>query len=418
VVAFVVRRDTPVAVVDLGPQQPIAAAIGRWRDRYAGAAGGAAPGQADPAARLRRLLWEPLEKRLNGVRTLLVSPDGALAAFPLAALPGSRPGSYLIEDLAVAVVPVPQLVAAYARPAGTDGQETPSPSLLLVGDVDYDARPAPGEILAEATAARRATRSGAGLHFAPLAGTAAEVTTVGRLFRQAYPAGTAAELCRALASKAAVRARAAGNDYLHLATHGFFAPPELRSVLAGDEEFTADVHPGLLSGLALAGINSDSEPTSTGSASPGAGILTALEAAELDLGAVDLVVLSACETGLGRVAGGEGLLGLQRAFQVAGARTVVGSLWKLDDAATQLFMAEFYENLWLKKRGKLEALRQAQLAMLRAGDPQRGILRGAGKRVPIDPAALARAREVLRAQEHGQLPPFFWAGFVLSGDWR
>ena len=116
----------------------------------------------------------------------------------------------------------------------------------------------------------------------------------------------------------------------------------------------------MLSGLALAGANRNPE-SSTDVLQLDDGILTALEVAELDLGGTELVVLSACETGLGRAAGGEGLLGLQRAFQVAGARTVVASLWKVDDEATQQLMSEFYSNLWQKHLSPLEALRQAQL---------------------------------------------------------
>jgi CHAT domain-containing protein len=151
----------------------------------------------------------------------------------------------------------------------------------------------------------------------------------------------------------------------------------------------------LLSGLALAGANTPPTPDRDD------GILTALEVAELELGGVELAVLSACETGLGPVAGGEGVLGLQRAFQVAGARTVVASLWQVPDEATRLLMERFYDNLWQKRMGKLEALRQAQLGLLREGTS-----RGVG-RVRI-PGAATPAR----------LPPHYWAGFVLSGDWR
>src|SRR5262245_42090026 len=112
-----------------------------------------------------------------------------------------------------------------------------------------------------------------------------------------------------------------------------------------------------------------------------------LEIASLDLRRVELAVLSACETGLGEAAGGEGMLGLQRAFQVAGAKTVMATLWKVDDEATQQFMRRFYQNLWLRKMDKLEALRDTQRWMLR--------------------------------QEDGKYrDPFYWAAFVLSGDWR
>jgi CHAT domain-containing protein len=120
------------------------------------------------------------------------------------------------------------------------------------------------------------------------------------------------------------------------------------------------------------------------------------------LGAVDLAVLSACETGLGPVAGGEGVLGLQRAFQVSGARTVVASLWKVSDEATRRLMERFYQNLWDKRMGRLEALRQAQLAMLREGPPRGMVI----------------VKKDDQAEKPPKLPPYYWAAFVLSGDWR
>jgi CHAT domain-containing protein len=188
-----------------------------------------------------------------------------------------------------------------------------------------------------------------------------------------------------------------------MATHGFFADERFRSALgrsaqspAAGLELRADqsvagYHPGLLSGLALAGVNA---PTADDD-----GILTAEEVATLDLSRVELAVLSACETGLGQVAGGEGLLGLQRAFHAAGARTVVSTLWKVDDVATRDVMERFYENLWKKEMGKLAALREAQLWMLRTRGP-RGLTR------------------LKQKSADERLPPYYWAAFVLSGDWR
>ena len=87
------------------------------------------------------------------------------------------------------------------------------------------------------------------------------------------------------------------------------------------------------------------------------------------------------------------------AFQVAGAKTVVATLWSVDDDATCKLMERFYENLWQKKMGKLAALREAQLAMLREGD-KRGMVRRKDK------------------DKSERVPPFYWAAFVLSGDWR
>jgi CHAT domain-containing protein len=102
------------------------------------------------------------------------------------------------------------------------------------------------------------------------------------------------------------------------------------------------------------------------------------------------------------VAGGEGLLGLQRSFQAAGARTVVASLWKVPDEATRDLMEHFYENHWEKNMGVLPALRAAQLTLLREGR-KRGAVRD------DEPSAAADPKRT---------PPYYWAAFVLSGDWR
>src|SRR6185503_11816237 len=101
-------------------------------------------------------------------------------------------------------------------------------------------------------------------------------------------------------------------------------------------------------------------------------------------------------------AGSEGLLGLERAFQVAGARAVIASLWKVDDLATRDLMERFYDNLWNKNMGKLEALREAQLWMLRERGPR-------GLDVVNDDGAKPTGK---------RLSPYYWAAFVLSGDWR
>jgi CHAT domain-containing protein len=154
----------------------------------------------------------------------------------------------------------------------------------------------------------------------------------------------------------------------------------------------------VLSGIVLAGANREPRPGQED------GILTALEVNELDLAGCELAVLSACETGLGKSAGGEGLLGLQRAFQVAGARSVVASLWRVPDKATRDLMMDFYGKLWDRKRplAKVEALRQAQLAMLREGAKRGMVRRDKKEKLPAG----------------GKLPPEYWAAFVLSGDWR
>jgi CHAT domain-containing protein len=241
----------------------------------------------------------------------------------------------------------------------------------------------------------------------PLKATRDELATVRDSFEQTHPDADVKALRGADATEGRVKELAPNFRYLHLATHGFFAPPSLRSALAPEakpgkagsfgDKGVAGFHPGLLSGLALAGANREPWPGEED------GILTALEVAELDLGGVELATLSACETGLGAVAGGEGVLGLQRAFQAAGARTVVASLWSVDDEATRKLMVEFYDNLWQKNLPKLEALQQAQLWMLREGRKR--------NLVPLE-------NDGEKENKQRPVPPFYWAAFVLSGDWR
>ena len=139
------------------------------------------------------------------------------------------------------------------------------------------------------------------------------------------------------------------------------------------------------------------------------GILTAEEIGPQNLDGVQLVVLSACESGLGRPAPGEGVLGLQRSFQSAGARNVVASLWKVDDRVTAVLMRHFYENLWQGKMPAIEALRQAQLYVYRnPGETADPATRGLGPERQIPGGG--SHQPPLRTAPVGQ-----WAGFVLAG---
>jgi len=393
---FVLRPDQDgVVVVPLGPSQPLAELIERWRASY-GAGKAPQAGTAEPGAELRKMLWEPLAKHLKGVKVVLVSPDGSLNGLPWAALPGTEEGAFLIHEYAFAVVPVPQLLPEMLQAGTSRGAD---PASLVVGNIDFDARPGP---------AREAKREN---HFQPLAGTLAEATAVHDLFRLAF-AGRPAELLTGKeATEEAFVSRAPHCSHLLVATHGFFlAEPERRespelgrvrsveALLFRRDLVTAN--PALRSGLVFAGAN-------YAALGQGNAFLTALGASELDLHRVDLAVLSACETGLGKVEGGEGVLGLQRAFQLAGARTAVTSLWKVPDAATQALMTRFHRNLWEKKMPKLEALREAQLWLIKEGRNHPELqLRG------------GLVRPELKRREGDAVSPFYWAAFVLSGDWR
>jgi CHAT domain-containing protein len=236
-----------------------------------------------------------------------------------------------------------------------------------------------------------------------LPATFAETAAVSKSFMSLFEGGTVTDLGKGKATKARVREALAKVRYAHLATHGFFAHENIKSALSGENadaffgrEGVTGWHPLLLSGIVLAGANKEPKEGEED------GILTALEVSEMQLPKLELVVLSACETGLGKSAGGEGLLGLQRAFAVAGARTVIASLWAVDDKATQLLMGEFYRVAWDTDSivSRAEALRRAQLFLLKEG------IRGLGKTAEKLPKGETR------------LPPLYWAAFVLSGDWR
>jgi CHAT domain-containing protein/tetratricopeptide (TPR) repeat protein len=421
--AFVLRRDAGVMRIDLGAADTIEQTVDTWRQTL-----GKPRDQAEAGLTLRRLVWQPLEKHLGGARVVLLSPDGALARLPFAALPGAKKDTFLIEEVALAVVPVPHLLPdLLERPPGNKMK----PSLLLVGDVDFASASTPR--LAAGLGQRSAPR-GALKGWGALPGTAREVAAVKAVFNERFADGRVADLRQGKASKLAVRQALTEHAYAHLATHGFFAPAELMSALAGKDhpdtfalfgkEGLSGWHPLLLSGIVLAGANKEAKPGEED------GILTALEVADLDLRSCDLVTLSACETGLGEVAGGgEGVLGLQRAFQVAGARATVTSLWSVSDAATSVLMEQFYSRLWGEKKvAKLEALRQAQLFVL--NNPAQVSQRA--KQLRADLVKRGLDEQVLEARGLGRKsttlpggsavkersPAGWWAAFILTGDWR
>jgi CHAT domain-containing protein/Flp pilus assembly protein TadD len=394
--AFVVTRDR-IERIELKETKPIAEAVERFRKTLRRAT--PLTGKDDAALVLREKLLDPLDKHLAGARLLLIAPVGPLTSLPFAALPGKKEGKYLIEEIPIAILPVPQMLPellAKRDPARADAP----PSLLALGDVDFDG---PLVALAKKTdepEGWKRRRAGEAMNWNRLLGTRGEILAIEDVFRKAVPKGKLTVMRGSEPTEAAVRQFAPQHEYLHFATHGFFASKDVKSALRLEHPkrvLEADSlprfighHPGLLSGIVLAGANRPKEDDD--------GVLTALEVSELDLTRVELAVLSACETGLGEVAGGEGVLGLQRAFQIAGARTTITSLWKVDDQATRKLMERFYDNYWKKNLGTLEALREAQLAMLH-GDLARGLDLGQG---PND----------------ARLPPYYWAAFVLSGDWR
>jgi CHAT domain-containing protein len=244
----------------------------------------------------------------------------------------------LIEELNLVIVPVPRLLPELMASGSPRVQQ---PTAVFVGDVDFDSDPTkpnsqdlPKTLLAAATH-RSAVRFG-NVNFPPLPGSAFEIEQIASLFSQQFGAGHHKVLRGRQATEDALRTEAPQCTYLHLATHGFFQPVEDRrpqaqqqvQEFAGfhDREQVVGFHPGLQCGLALSGANRKAKESGVDGKTVDDGILTAIEVASLDLRDVELVTLSACETGLGKAASGEGVLGLQRAFQMAGAHNVVASL--------------------------------------------------------------------------------------------
>jgi CHAT domain-containing protein len=186
---------------------------------------------------------------------------------------------------------------------------------------------------------------------------------------------------------------------LHVATHGFFLGGDCGGSGAGlrgigsvleapsDSLALAEIsrEPLLLSGLAFAGANHRDAAHRGGDD----GILTAEEIAVLDLSGVGWAVLSGCNTGTGQIEEGEGVFGLRRAFRIAGAHTLIMSLWPVFDRATRSWMRELYRARLASGRSTPEAVRDADLVMLRQ-----------------------------RRRTGASTSPFYWGAFVAAGDWR
>ena len=194
----------------------------------------------------------------------------------------------------------------------------------------------------------------------PLPGTKVEIEAINKIL---VASGYKTSLKQAKEASEKNLKAVKGPQLMHIATHGYFlADADLQGGDAlGVEADNAKNNPLLRSGLILAGAAKDNANIDL--ASNDNGILTAYEVMNLSLDGTDLIVLSACETGLGDVKAGEGVYGLQRAFLVAGANALVMSLWKVDDAATQQLMTNFYTN-WAKGGSKVKAFKAAQLQLM------------------------------------------------------
>lgn len=307
-------------------------------------------------------LWAPVAAHLDGVSTLYFSPDGIFHKLNLNTL--RKPdGAYLLDQLSI--IQVTNLRFITERSAVSSGLEpgfaalfgNPAFTSEMKGTAASDNTASPSLTYRDLT-----TEAGGDLKLMPLPGSEREVKNIaqklaGKKWETQVFAGEAA-------SEDTLK-RLKSPKVLHIATHGYFFNSEKKTDATGFASNWVGKNPALRSMLFFAGAEDAIAGKQT---RRNDGILTAFEAAVLRLDGTELVVLSACNTGLGKIQNGEGVYGLQRAFRIAGAKSLIMSLWEVEDAATALLMTTFYEN-WTAGMSKTEAFRKAQTA-LKAKYPQ------------------------------------------------
>lgn len=318
---------------------------------------------------LYSLIWEKIETYgLDSIHTLYLSSSGLLHRLNHAALSTSDTeiiwDHYQIYNL----VSTRDIISASSTKTNS-----PTKTAVLLGGVDFDINELNGapDDFENALASRDATQAANDLvYWDPLPWTSKEVAQIETILTAQ---GTNVDVFQgAQATESAVKeicgVHAQSPQVLHLATHGYFFPEhsELSATQTSLPAFMASEHPMIRSGLILAGGNNTWRSGADGQSPTDGmddGILTAYEISHLNLRNTELVVLSACQTGLGDILANEGVYGLQRAFKIAGARYIMLSLWTVPDRATMTFMVEFYRNWQDKKMAIPEAFRATQRSM-------------------------------------------------------
>jgi CHAT domain-containing protein/Tfp pilus assembly protein PilF len=394
-VAYVLRRTGAPLWVDLGDAESVERGVAAWRRALVDPSNQEASrgGRA-----LDELVMRPVRRLLGDARHIFLSPDGALNLIPFGALVDER-NRYLLEDYSMTYLTSGRDLLRLQVSAGS--REGP----LVFANPLFEAGASAATAHASQAVENRRSADFASSVFTPLPGTKGEASALEAIL-------TGARVFTDAQASEALLKHVSGPSILHIATHGFFLPdqPLISAETARDESRGMALvgggrgrvegeNPLLRSGLALAGAN-------RGQGGEGEdGVLTALEAAGLDLRGTKLVVLSACETGVGEVKNGEGVYGLRRALVLAGAESQVMSLWQVSDEATRDLMIGYYKRLQAGE-GRTEALRAVQLEMLRGGRDERD----------AEERGLSTKRGVQTKQSRSH--PFFWSSFIQSGDWR
>ena len=348
------------------------------------------------------LVLKPLEPHFKGLKQIYIAPDGELNLLPFNALVDKN-NNLLIKSYSIVFLNSGRDFLRF-----TKGERKGTIKILAAPDYDTISNKI---YIADANTSKQAFRSFlgrdifSGARFNPLMDALYEAALINSLF-----SGWGFTQCETLLGKDATETNLKLVDsprVLHLATHGFFLQNSgIEDILSKESRDVSFVpkqqeekeekgkqpiknfaleNPMHRSGIALAGANrllrGEKIPENEDD-----GIVTAEEIASLKLFGTDLVVLSACKTGVGEVKRGEGVMGLRRAFSATGAQTLVMSLWSVPDVQTKELMKSFYNN-WLSGRTKSEAMRSAQLELIDKMEKQ-----------------------------YGFAPPSHWAAFVLSGN--
>ncbi len=365
--AFVMRKDSEaIRVCNLGRAAPIDDLVKAMRasadtEAHSNGLGSIRNERAyrQSGEALRKAIWDPLRPALSGARLAFVVPDGMLNLIPFTALPEGE--GYLVDH-----GPVIHLLSSERDliPAETAPKKA---GLLAIGSPEFEqaALDTGGPQLRGAPVDCEAFSD---MQFGPLPaslGEVREIATTWKKWNQQEPTDllTGSQATRARFLEAAPTARV-----LHVATHAFVL-----------DKACGKGNPLLHSGLVFAGANHDRQ----------ASVLTAEQIASLDLNGVDWAVLSACSTGNGELHDGEGVMGLVRSFRVAGAKTVVMTLWPVDDEIARVFMRSLYAGRFARHLSSADAAWQATRSLLAER-------RAAGK----------------------STHPWYWAGFVASGAWQ
>ena len=356
--ALVVFPDASIHVVDLGPAAPIDIAASLAREAF----GHSDPAYLAHAQALYELVFGPITPLLQDVCRVFLSPDGQLGLIPFAALHDGR--RFLVDAFDITYVTSGKDLLRFTEPGASTNE------VVVFADPRID-----NELQADAPVAVRSSKFErlfselrANWHtqrWTPLPGTRREAEAVQRLLPQAELfLGAEATKDRLLHLSAP--------GVLHIATHAFFLEDVVTAkgdravgyfgALSDDGPLEHPSDPLLRAGILLAGARARAaDGSDIGNRDPGNSLVTALELAGLDLWGTELVVLSACDTGRGDVRLGQGVYGLRRALIVAGAESVVMSLWKVNDESTSELMEEYYRKL-LEGKGRSAALQEAMRA--------------------------------------------------------